>query len=513
MFVIRWAALALLPTLISGCGDSASAQGDIPASRVNQAVGQLDAVVADVMQRSGVPGMAVAVVHGDTVLYSRGFGVKRLGEPAPVQPETVFQLASVSKPIGATVVTAQIEKGVVSWQTPVQQHLPWFELNDPATSAAVTIGDMYAHRSGLPDHAGDELEEIGHDRRSALQRLRHLPLEPLRSTHAYTNLGLTAGAEAVAEASGASWEDLSEAVLYRPLGMSATSSRFADFMARADRAHPHVLQNGAFEPATRQRQPDAQSPAGGVSSNVVDMARWMALVLNDGRHNGAQLLSRTALAHALSPQAVSSPATDEHPAGHYGYGFNISTTHAGGTRYSHSGAFTLGAATNFALLPAARTGIIVLTNAQPVGAAEAITSTYLDLVEFGRPTRDWFDTYAPAFAAMNAPTGRAVGLPYPDAPEPARPLHAYAGSFQSDYLGDARIEPSGSDLVLTIGPAGNTHVLHHWNGDTFVFELGGEVAPPGSRSAVDFTIGPGGIATGMTIELYDEYGQGTLTRR
>ena len=62
----------------------------------------------------------------------------------------------------------------------------------------VSVGDMFSHRSGLPDHAGDMLEDLGYDRRYVLDRLRELPLDPFRISYAYTNFGLTAAAEAVA---------------------------------------------------------------------------------------------------------------------------------------------------------------------------------------------------------------------------------------------------------------------------------------------------------------------------
>ena len=80
--------------------------------------------------------------------------------------------------------------------------LPWFALSDPAVTPMVTVGDMYSHRSGLPDHAGDMLEDLGYDRRHVLEQLRQLPLDPFRISYAYTNFGLTAGAEAVAVRAG-----------------------------------------------------------------------------------------------------------------------------------------------------------------------------------------------------------------------------------------------------------------------------------------------------------------------
>src|ERR1700691_6066312 len=197
-----------------------------------------------ILERSGIPGLAVAVVRDGQTVYAKGFGLRRIGERQPVDADTVFQIASLSKSIGATVVAHQVGAGVVKWNTPLVTYLPWFELNDPWITKHVTIGDMYAHRSCLPDHAGDDLEELGYDRRQILQRLRFAPLHAFRDEYAYTNFGLTAAAEAVAVASTRDWATLSEEVLYRPLGMSATSSRYADYAARDNRGLLHVRTAG-----------------------------------------------------------------------------------------------------------------------------------------------------------------------------------------------------------------------------------------------------------------------------
>lgn len=510
---LRFPLLLPLALALVACSDGGTHGSAIPSHHVEQAVQQLDQIVADTITRTGVPGIAVAVVHNNTVVYSKGFGVRRLGDSTSVDPHTVFQLASLSKSVGATVVATQVGEGVISWDTPVVEHLPWFTMHDEATTAAVTIGDLYSHRSGLPDHAGDDLEALGHDRREVLERLHLLPAAPLRSRYEYTNFGLTAAAEAVAQASGSAWEDLSEQALYRPLRMSATSSRFSDFMAHENRASPHVLRNDEFVLGVAQRQPDPQSPAGGVSSNVVDMAEWMKLILNEGRHNGEELIPRAALMPALTPQAESSPASGERPAGHYGYGFNISTSDTGEVRYGHSGAFILGSGTSFSILPGANTGIIALSNGQPVGAVEAITAAYTDIVEHGRITRDWLELFTPTFDEMNAPEGQFVGQPFPENPTPPLPPHAYVGTYANDYFGEASVVPHEAGLALIMGPSRQTFVLRHWSGNVFVFELAGELAAEGSRSAATFTPGPSGIAQTLTLELFDKNHVGTLTRR
>src|SRR6476469_3997812 len=208
----------------------------LPENAVENAVDKLDGLVDDLMKKSGLPGMAVSVVHGGKAVYAKGFGVKDVrngADPAnKIDPDTVFQLASLSKPLGATVVAHQVGMNAISWDTPIVTKLPWFALSDPIVTQMVSIGDMFSHRSGLPDHAGDMLEDLGYDRRYVLDRLRDQQLDPFRISYAYTNFGLTAGAEAVATSAGKSWEDLADEAVLKPLGMSTASFRFSDFEAR-----------------------------------------------------------------------------------------------------------------------------------------------------------------------------------------------------------------------------------------------------------------------------------------
>ncbi|HNL42870.1 MAG TPA: serine hydrolase domain-containing protein, partial [Ottowia sp.] len=292
--LLRLAAAALATAAAVACGG-----GDAADASVRQAAAQLDTLVPQWMARTGVPGVAVSVVHGGRTVYARGFGVRRVDEAARVDADTAFPLASVSKSLAATVMAARIPPDA-GWDTPIQQLLPTFGLAypDAQDNARLTLGDLFAHRSGLPDHAGDQLEDLGYGRTEVLARLRHARLNPYGS-YAYTNFGLTAAAEALARSLGTDWATLSEQALYQPLGMTHTSSRNADLQARSNRAWGHVqadLSDDSYgaDPARYvvqqpQRQPDAQSPAGGASASAADMARWMALVLAGRRWQGKQL--------------------------------------------------------------------------------------------------------------------------------------------------------------------------------------------------------------------------------
>lgn len=486
----------------------------IPDGQIDRAVDALPGLVRAAMADTQVPGVAVGVTYRGKTVFAQGFGVRRVGSPGAVDADTVFQLASLSKSVGATVTAREVSKGVLTWDTPVSAVLPGFALADPWVTQHLTIADLYSHRSGLPDHAGDDLEEIGYGRAEVLKRLRLAPLSPFRTTYQYTNFGITAAGEAVAAASGVGWETLSERELYAPLGMTSTSSRFADFMARTNRASGHVRDSGTWQP-TFQRQPDAQSPAGGVSSSVNDLTKWMALLLGDGTVGGDQLIKPDALTPALSPEMLNHPApSPDARAGFYGFGFNAGTSASGRTVLSHSGAFALGAGTAFALLPSADVGIVVLTNAAPVGAAERVVNQFLDLVQYGEPTFDWPTLTERGFAPFSKPFGALAGKQPPASPAPARRDSAYTGTYRNTYYGDATVTAGPGGLALVIGPSRIRYPLTHWDGDTFTFALRSENAEPGSVSKVTFSnAGRGaGAATRMVVEYFDQYHLGTFTR-
>ncbi len=503
---------ALAASLLGATGSPAATAAPGAKGDIDAAVARLDTLAADLMAKSRIPGMAVAVVHGGKTIYAKGFGVRKAGAPGKVDPDTVFQLASVSKSIGATVVAHQVGERVVSWDTPVRRHLPWFRLKSNYVSRNVTVGDLYAHRSGLPGGAGDLAEVVGFHRKQVLRRLRYFPLSPFRNTYAYSNFGLTAGGEAVARASGKSWAGLSQQVLYRPLGMRSTSSRFKDFVKRSDRAYGHVKRGGSWVPLY-VRQPDAQSPAGGVSSSVNDLGRWLAMILGNGTYRGERIVKPAALLPALSPQSPSRRAAAlGDPTGFYGYGFNVSYDTQGNLVLAHSGAFTTGAGTAFTAIPALDLAIVTLTNAAPTGVAETLNSEFMDLARFGSVQRDWWAFFQAAFAPVTGPEGSLAGRKPPADARPARALSAYTGTYSSPVYGRVRVKLSGKALRLVVGPAKRHWKLRHWSGDRFALRPGGEDANPGSAFVVRFERFRSGSARAVWFEYFDLGGRGTFRR-
>jgi CubicO group peptidase (beta-lactamase class C family) len=503
--------LALL-NLLELSSAAGAEKSHVTSEQVTQAIQEVQKLAQKQIQENALPGLAIAVVFQDKVVYGKGFGVRDTSAKVPVDADTVFQLASLSKPIGSTVVAELVGEGKITWDSKLSVLDPTFAMFDPWVTREITIRDMYAQRSGLPEHAGDLLEDLGFTRAEILHRLRYQhPVSSFRSHYAYTNFGLTEGGVAAAKAYGLEWEEASKQKLYDPLGMSSTSSRYADFMARSNKAFGHVLVNGKWVQKFK-RDPDPESPAGGVSSSVNDLAKWMRLQLANGKFDGKQIVDEKALAETHHPHMLTGFSPFTGLPGFYGLGWNVSYDQEGRLRLNHSGAFALGAATHVNLLPGEQLGIVVLTNAYPVGIAEALGTTFLDIALYGKPTQDWFALFR-ELLSNPAAIGTVLGFDYSKGPPshgPALKNSAYVGRYTNDFFGDISIVEKDSGLAIVQGPQGKTFPMKHYDRDTFTYETEGESAV--GMSGITFTIGPDGKATQVAVENLNVHGEGSLKR-
>ena len=479
---------------------------------MTHAVQEVEKLAQKQIDQNAVPGLAIAVVFQDKVVYAKGFGVRDVNTKAPVDADTVFQLASVSKPIGSTVVAELVGEGKITWDSKLNALDPTFEMFDPWVTRQITVRDMYAHRSGLPDHAGDLLEDIGFTRSEILFRLRYQrPDSSFRSHYAYTNFGMTEGAVAAVKPYRLEWEEACAQKLYKPLGMTSTSSRYADFTARQNKALGHVQVNGKWVQKFK-RDPDAQSPTGGVSSSVNDVAKWIRLQLANGKFDGKQIVSEKPLAETHHPHMLTGFNPFTNMPSFYGLGWNVSYDQQGRLRLNHSGGFDLGAATFVNLVPAEQLGIVVLTNGRPMGIPEALGTIFSDIALYGKPTQDWFPLYKQRFSDP-ATTGTVLGFDYskpPASPAPALKNGAYLGKYANDFFGDIAIVEKDGGLAIVEGPKKLTFPLKHYDRDTFTYDTTGENAV--GRSGVTFTIGPDGQATQVVVENLNAHGEGTFKR-
>jgi CubicO group peptidase (beta-lactamase class C family) len=471
---------------------------------IEQWLPEIEDYVALGMQKTGVPGVAVGIVYRDKVIYLKGFGLRKAGSSAPVDADTVFQLASVSKSIASTVVAAVVSRGDVSWDDKIVSLDPDFRLSDPSVTEQVTIRDFLAHRSGLPTSAGDVLEDLGFSRPEILHQMRLLPLVgEFRKSYNYSNFPFTEGAIASAKKVNQPWENLAEDLVFRPLGMTSTSYRWSDYRDAVNKADIHVFVDGKAVPRYL-RIADAEAPAGGASSSVRDMVEWLRLQLADGVWNGRQIIAAKALqeTHVGQIQKGTDPFTGKPT--YYGLGWGVEEDADGRTILSHSGAFAIGAATTVRLCPSDQLGIVVLTNAVPTGLPESIAATFFDLYHYGKPTRDWLTPANEFFEKMleagDDQTPDYSKLTPPSSPTAAQPLSSYLGTYRNDYYGSIEISELGGSLWMRLPPDGALYALTHWDADNFIYRYKGE--SDRVTRGVKFTLGdkPQVLVENLAIE-------------
>ncbi len=429
-----------------------------------------DATVARAMATFKVPGLAVAVVRNDSVIFAKGYGVRALGAPEPVTPHSLFAVGSTSKAFTVAVLQQLEQEGKLRLDDPATQYLPSLQLYDPYVTRELTVRDLVTHRSGLPT-ANAVWYGTPYSREEILRRLRYRkPSASFRSTWQYQNEMFLAAGLVIAAVDGRSWDDAVKARLFTPLGMRASGTSVRELATMPDVAQPHLERDGTVR-RIPYRNIDNIAPAGSINSSVHDMAQWIRFQLAKGKWDGRQLLNEAAFDDARRPYMAmpSSPFSELTAPGaqlvSYGmawmlYGWN------GRTIVEHSGGID-GMTAEVALVPEERLGLVILANLSTV-APQVLQSYLLDSF-FGAPKRDWTGEVSTKMAALEKAGADAMAKAERERTKDSRPtlpLTAYAGTYADSLYGDVVVREANGALQLTF--LGNREArLEHWQFDTF----------------------------------------------
>ena len=195
----------------------------------------VDRIVTSTMKAWQLPGVAIAIVKNDRIVYVKGFGTKELGGTEPVTGDTLFQIASTSKAFTSTALAMLAAEKKLSWDDPVRKHVDYFRLADMCADSQVTIRDIVSHRTGLSRH--DELwDNSPFTAEDVVRRIGRVELsKPFRSAYQYQNIMFIAAGEVLTKASGMTWDEFMKTRIFGPLAMSRTVISDADWNA-ADHA-------------------------------------------------------------------------------------------------------------------------------------------------------------------------------------------------------------------------------------------------------------------------------------
>jgi CubicO group peptidase (beta-lactamase class C family) len=492
----------------------------------------LDAAIRKGMTEWEVPGLSIAVIKGDQVVFMHAYGVKELGKPDLVDVDTVMAIGSTTKAMTATLIGMLVDEGRVGWDDPVAKHLPWFQLYDPWVTREVRLRDLLAHRVGvggafLP--ASTTLE-----RREMLRRLRYLePYASFRTRYDYSNVMYTAAGEVAAEITGKTWEDLLQARLLGPLGIKSahptvdtlwpTGTVAACFccdlagrtvglqVARpgTNLAMPHMKKSERMQVIPWRHYANIGPAGGELAMSIRDMAQWVRFLVGKGVMDGKRLLSEKVFAEMHTPQNIipnqEAPLflrkeSDVHSVS-YGLGWRLNN-YRGHRMSTHTGG-VYGFMATVGLLPDDGVGVVVLANAERAGLAPALVLTVFDQ-QLGGPDRDWSRRVLAKQADEDRKAVETEERLLKDrrtGTSPPHPLETYAGTYSNPAYGEARIEQTPAGLLLQF-PGAQKADLTHWHYDLFRLSLRGPMAYP--RFAT-FRTGSDGKVASLKIEGIGEF--------
>jgi CubicO group peptidase (beta-lactamase class C family) len=493
----RTAMMRLLPAVLVLWPMSVTAQ---PAP-----LGGLPSYIESSMRDWQVPGFAIAVVRGDSVVFVRGFGVREQGRPDRVDEHTLFAIASTSKAFTSAALGMLVDERRLSWDDPVAQHLPAFEVQDPFVSRELTVRDLLTHRAGLS--RSDNLWIAGpFDRGEVLRRARALPVSRFRAEYGYNNIMYIAAGEVVGAASGMSWDDFLEQRVFAPLRMTRSTTRDAVVARRGNVAVSHARIDGTVTPMAR-RNYDNIGGAGAVFSSAHDMAQWLRFHLNAGAYGGKTLLQPATQREMFTPQTVmrgDSVAERMFPGTHfraYGLGWNLHDYH-GRKLVHHSGSINF-TRTHIAMIPAEGIGVVAMANLSSSNLQQAMMYYVLDAL-LGLPTRDWSAEYMELARRSDESSERQIrqieASRIPNA-RPSLAIEAYAGTYNGGVYGDMTLTLDDGRLVLSYSPDYVADV-EHWHHDTFraVWRRAGYGSP-----FVTFSLDSRGRIAAMQMEGFGEF--------
>jgi len=355
-----------------------------------------------------------------------------------------------------------VDEGKVEWKDRVVEHLPDFEMYDPWVTREFMIEDLMAQRSGMPPHALDTLVMLGFDRDHIRGALRYAkPASSFRSEFAYQNNLFLVAAELIEKHTGKSWEENIKERIFHPLGMFNSTMDMKSFQDAKDVTSLHhrlghkiitLSENWPYLHWTY-----VYGPAGGINSNIIDMANWLKLQVGSGVFDGKTLVAAENMNFMHTPKTIAMvlDGKRQYYAQAWVYRENVPypiVWHNGGTT---------GCKTMIAMVPEAEVGIVVLSNLIESSLPEALAYRFFDMY-LGGPDVDWSGEM---LATMKEGMKRTEAqLPVrPEDPLPAMALEKYVGSYRNDVYGQINITEKKEDLVLTIGPNKVEIYLTPWN--------------------------------------------------
>ncbi len=440
---------------------------------------KIDQYIINAKNEWNIPGMAVAIVKNDKVIFSKGYGIREYGEKKKVSDESLFAIASNTKAFTSAALSILVDEGKISWDDPVRKYLPWFKLYDPYVSENITIRDLLCHRAGFKTFAGDLIwYGTTYSRREVIERAKYIePTYGFRAHYGYSNIMFITAGEIIPAVTGKSWDEFIKEKFFAPLGMKNTNTSIRDFKKDENIATPHHVEIGQNPIPVEYVNWDNIAPAGSINSNVKEMANWIRMQLNDGTFEGNKILAPTQIREMRTPNIshfISARSEKNMPSKHfsaYGLGWGLYDYH--GKKIINHGGGAEGMISKVVLVPEENLGFVILTNS--INYLPTALSNYILDIYLAQEEKDWstiyFESYMRGEKRQKEDEIKAENDRNKDS-KPSLSLASYTGKYRSKMYGDVEIKQSNGKLELDFIPSpiyiGD---LTHWQYNTFSIKL------------------------------------------
>ncbi len=536
----RWVRVATCLALASGAPAGMSGQAAADPTEARARIADLGAYIESSFADWGFPGLAVAVVYQDEVIFAEGFGVRELGRPDSVDAGTLFQIGSVSKSFAAAAIGALVDDGLAGWDDPVVRHVPWFQVRDPWVTRNMTIRDLLSHRSGIPEDSYPVLAVT--TAREAAERVRFLENQaPFRQSYRYSNQGYGLAGLVVEAVTGKRWGEWVRDRLFAPLKMHESAASPHEvwdsahvataFLGTAPAggasiddapgrnvAMPHGVARDGSRRILAWQSYDSMQGAGSIVASAAELANWLRLHLAEGVFAGERVLGEATVREMHRPQiAIEQPSLfgDGEANGTgppTGYGLGWTTGWFEGRRQLSHGGGIFGFPAWIALLPEIGAGVAVLANGSlwtPYYPHQEIGALVFARL-LGAEERDWHGVVMERTARIEETVRDALAAR--DAARipntaPSLPLADYAGVWEHLHGGRAHVEigPAGALRVHFGAPGSFSGEMEHWHHDVFQLYFDGGDGQAYASAFVTFTVGPAGRADRMDMGILGIY--------
>ncbi len=445
-------------------------------SQTKEQLEHLDKYYQKSLEEWHVPGMAIAIVKDNKIIFSKGYGYANLKNKTKVDGNTLFAIASNSKAFTSSAIAQLVEQGKIKWTDKVIDYLPYFKLYDDYTTNNTTIEDLLCHRNGLKTFSGDLLwYGTNLTPKEIIKAQKHLkPIYPFRTQYGYSNIAFIAAGKVLEKVTDTTWVDYVSTHFLKPLKMDRTLTSTNQVSKATNIATPYFYENGKHYDLEWVNW-DNMAPAGALISSVNDYAKWLILNINEGKFEDKTYISENNFQNMTTPHTnrMVNKNNERIHFKSYGLGWHLND-YQGYKVIGHGGGYD-GMISKSGFVPEKKLGIIVLTNSLNWTASAMVNKTLDVLLADKLDAKDWSKDWLAikenndkiAFNKVKESDALRHKIQ-----KKHLPLKSFIGTYKDIMYGTVTVTKKGNRLHFSMD---NTPIfnadLKHWNGTIFTFRF------------------------------------------